>query len=80
MVSARDETGSRSEVKGIFRHDSIQADLRETRNGVSRSYRIVYDERGEVRAEDTLSNHEFDDWHAQNYEDRNFSGPGKSRP
>lgn len=70
-VAAQDEKGARNEVKGSFRHDSIQISMRETREGVSKSYHLVYNEHGEVRAQDTLSNHDFE---AAEGESREFHG------
>ncbi len=74
VVSATDQTGAKSDMKGVFRNDSIQINMHETREGKSRNYHMVYDNHGDVQAKDTLPDNDFDDlMHPRLFYNRVFS-------
>jgi len=60
-VLAQDSSGVNSRVAGVFRNDSIQANLHETRNGLNKNYHMVYDADGNVKTKDTLADDDTDD-------------------
>ena len=72
VALAQDETGGvKSQVAGIFRNDSIQANMRETRDGKIKNYHMIYDGRGVIESRDTLpDDHAWDDeWKPARYDD-----------
>ena len=52
--TTEDQTGAIGYLRGSFNGDTIQAYMRELRDGKNKNYRMVYDVRGEIRRQEHL--------------------------